>query len=138
MINKKEVINLKFPFPNIQSGLARKRHMYICKEDKGKYSFIKSQTFKPSILSHVNNYIIEDSNINRNPFSKKTLIDLDKEFHIRKTINISRDALCRRRPDICDELFKDITHQINCPSHQNLDDESIIQLNPDYLQKVLF
>lgn len=137
MINKKEVINLKFPFPNIQSGLARKRHMYICKEDEENYSFIKSQTFKPSILSYVNNYIIEVSDINRNPFSKKTLIDLDKEFHIKKSISISREALCRRRPDVCDELFEDITLKINSPLHQNLDDDSIIQLNPDYLEKVL-
>lgn len=133
MIKKQEVINLKLPFPNIDSGLARIRHMYICKENTLSYSFVKSQTLKPNTLRHVRNYLIEQPDINRNPFSKTTLIDLEKEFHINKSISISRDALCRRRGDICDELFTEILEKIDNPSHESFDDASVLCLNQDYL-----
>lgn len=138
MINKREVINLKLPFPNIDSGLAKKRHMYICKDSKPNYSFIKSQTFKASILLHVKNYIVEPPDLERNPFSKKTLIDLDKEFHINKSVIISRESLCRgSRQDVCEELFEEIIGGADIPLHQNFIDEAIIDLNQDYLSKVV-
>ena len=138
MINKREVINLKLPFPNIDSGLARIRHMYICKDSQLNYSFVKSQTFKASILLHVKNYIVEPPNLARNPFSKKTLIDLDKEFHINKSVIISRESLCRGpRQDVCEELFEEIIGNTDNPLHKEFLDEAIIDLNQDYLSKVV-
>lgn len=137
MINKQEVINIKLPFPNIDSDLARIRHMYICKDNTLNYSFVKTQTFKPTILYFVDNYIIENPDISRNPFSKPTLIDLDKEFHINNSINISREAICRIRANVCDELFTEILEKTKKPIYKNFDKESVLRLNKDYLSDVI-
>ncbi len=133
MIKEKDVINLKVPFPDISSGLARGIHMYICVGNNKEALFVKSQTYKPRLLTLVNNSIIEEADINRNPFSQKTLIDLDKEFHISKDLVISKDSLCRKRPDVCDELFAEINQKIIEPNHEMLNEQLLLTLNPEYL-----
>ncbi|OSP86020.1 hypothetical protein B9W73_12600 [Lactococcus lactis] len=134
MINVGEVSNLKVPFPSVSSRLARQAHMYICVEKNSNFVFVKSQTFKAPLLTRVSNYIIERSDINRNPFSRETLIDLDKDFQVSRDVEISRASLCYRRKDVCSELFSDIDNKINHPLHKVLETKKLVALNSDYLK----
>jgi hypothetical protein len=108
--------------------------MYICVEKNKEFLFVKSQTFKPTLLTCVNNYLIENSDINRNPFTRPTLIDLDKEFHVSRVVEISRASLCRRRKDVSTELFQDIRGKITSPNHQEVDIQQLLYLNQEYLK----
>lgn len=52
MINEKNVIIMKIPYPMINGGLALKPHMYICKKSQStNHEFIKCQTLKPYMLT---------------------------------------------------------------------------------------
>lgn len=116
LIDTREVVNLLVPFPEIDSVLAQRRHMYICISKDGSTKKIsKCQSFKPYMLlpnyTDVKCSIIENSNYERNPFSRKTMIDCDKVF---KTINysISRDKLTTIRPDVCKDLHSKIVENV--------------------------
>lgn len=51
MINKKDVIRMKVPYPSVSSKLALTSHMYICKTVSGPLrEFVKCQTLKPYML----------------------------------------------------------------------------------------
>lgn len=107
MINTKDVLRLKVPYPSINDELAIQAHMYICvKTNAPNYEFVKCQTLKPKMIMNRNykHYVDEPADINRNPFLRTTRIDCDKTFTTAAVIY--NDMLkTTTRPDICQELF---------------------------------
>lgn len=116
MIEEKHVITMKIPFPTISANLASIPHMYICKEKQSDdKKFIKCQTLKPHHLGRNKQpyyRIIENADINRNPFKRTTLIDCDKQFQI-KGVNICTSLLAKTRDDVCKELYTNILLMTN-------------------------
>lgn len=135
MIDQADVITIRVPFPQIDSGLAMHSHMFICMENKAQKKFIKSQTFKPShLMANKEPYhcIIESANIERNPFLKKTTIDCDKSFCV-DNVTIDSKLLTKRRKNVCEELFKDIQERIKHEffTEKVLDASEFLSLNKD-------
>lgn len=133
MINRKDVITVKVPFPNISSDLAIMAHMYTCKSKVGtRHELIKCQSFKPYMLiqKDIACYIDEDADLARNPFKHKTRIDCDKVF---VTTGVDYDSKLRTasRPDICDDLATQIDEKINenPPFYYNLNENELVLLN---------
>lgn len=133
MINKKDVITIKMPFPDISSRLAVKSHMYICHlKEQNNVGLVKCQTLKPYMLfsSPMKHYWDENPDINRNPFLRTTRIDCDKEF---VTNHVRYDYLLRikNRPDVCDDVLKHIESElladgfIKC----DIDENNLVKLN---------
>ena len=133
MIEKREVIQIKIPYPNMQSGLAKKSHMYICvNKVHSTKRLVKCQTMKlPNIIGSIGVacYIIESPNIDRNPFSRPTMIDCDKLFIIDSLI--PRSLLTKPRSDISEELHSEIAQKLktNLPSRHRLSKEELKELN---------
>jgi hypothetical protein len=119
------------PFPDIHSGLATKAHMYICYSPGKEKKLLKVQTMKPMHVANMpcKNYIIEKADGNRNPFERKSIIDLDKHFHL-SNIVIDNSLLARR--NICEDIFTMISKQTNelrlCPPHV-FSHEDLLKLN---------
>jgi hypothetical protein len=115
LIVKGEVISIKVPYPDSNSALAKIRHMYICHDRvNATKRFVKCQTWDFSHIvggSGVVNFLIEGPDVNRNPFTKRTLIDCDKVFSAKATI--SKKFLTQIRPDVCDELVVEIQNKLN-------------------------
>ena len=115
MINSKDVIRMKIPYPSINSNMAVSAHMYICRNrSELNYEYIKCQTLKPYMLinSPMTNYHDESPDITRNPFTKKTRIDCDKLF---LTSNVSYDIRLKAttRPDVSDDLFNVVQQKLS-------------------------
>ena len=133
MIDKREVVVLKIPYPDIYSGLAKKLHMYICvKKVHSVKRLVKCQSMKLSNIiggAGISNYIIETPDINRNPFSHPTLIDCDKLFIV--DLIIPRSLLAKPRPDVSLDLYNDILKKltVSLPSKHKLPREGIVALN---------
>ena len=75
MINPKDVIIMRIPYPTINEGLAVKPHMYICRSQSDKnYKYFKCQTLKPYMLidNPMTYFHDEEADLNRNPFKRKT------------------------------------------------------------------
>lgn len=112
MIKQRDVITIRLPFPNLNSALAVRSHMYICENEKqNDFCFIKCQTYKNKNYN-LNHYLIEDVDISRNPFNKVSLIDCEKRFNVRN-VSISEDILAKKRRNVSEELFKLIKQTIN-------------------------
>lgn len=114
MISEKDVVRIKLPFPHINAGLAVRSHMYVCIKKGESKELVASQTYKTEHLkSDVPpfKYVIEESDINRNPFKWKSIIDCDKKFII-ENAQIPNHLLTTSRPDICDDLYNDILGEI--------------------------
>ncbi len=114
MINKKDVIRIKIPYPSVNSGLAQAAHMYICKESANyKYEYVKCQTLKPYMFKNgtMRHYCDEQADLNRNPFEHTTRIDCDKVF---ATELVKYDELLKttRRSTVCDELFQKVLAEL--------------------------
>lgn len=111
MIEVKDVIRMRVPFPDIEAELAVVPHMYVCMEkSESKKSFIKCQTLKPKHLGRNKapfRRVREKPDVTRNPFKQETLIDCDKLF-IAESTTISTDLLTTIRRDVCENLY----HQI--------------------------
>lgn len=134
LINKKDVITMRIPFPDISSTLAVKSHMYICHEKRKKDShFVKCQTLKPAMLirSPIKHFWDEKPDLSRNPFKNTTRIDCDKDFNIK---NVIFDMKMRTvsRPDVCDDVLNNIISELNADGYviQYLDENDIRLLNP--------
>ncbi|WP_279083236.1 hypothetical protein [Lactobacillus apis] len=111
MISPQDVVTIKLPFPNINSGLAVSSYMYICDKRKNNdYSFVKCQTLRNNFYK-LHNYIIEQADITRNPFKHTSLIDCDKLFNI-KSVSISEDLLTSERRDISNDLFEQVESKL--------------------------
>lgn len=114
------------PFPNVHSGLAVKAHMYIARGNK--YDLIKAQTFKASVVARVDNYLIERPNIDRNPFIRPTLIDLDKMFCLRG-IELLDSLKTSLRPNVCLELSQRIDRNLSKHDSLNIPVDNFLSLN---------
>ena len=126
MIDTKDVIAMKVPYPSINSGMALLAHMYICRDHhENSYEFVKCQTLKPYMLTHnpMRHFIDEIPDITR--------IDCDKIF---STFSVSyADGMkTASRPDICDELYGSIEEQLVLDGYENneVNEEMLKQLNP--------
>lgn len=134
MIDIKEVITVKVPFPTIADNLALIPHMYICLDStEDKKDFIKCQTLKTKHLGGNKKpfrRVEENSDITRNPFRKKTLIDCDKKFSF-ENVEISRDLLTRSRKDVCQSLFNQVQTECNHPdlTEHLVDITNLAQIN---------
>ena len=133
MIEKKDVIRMRIPYPNINSDLAKNAHMYICLENHPK-KFLKCQTSNRHALSKKNppyQFVKADANINHTPFKRATLIDCDKSFVVNKDIIINEDLLTTRRRDISGKLFDQLKEKINHNDFREvvLDAKTVMQLN---------
>lgn len=114
MINIRDVIRMKVPFPNISSDLAVQAHMYICRiSTHPNYSYIKCQTLKPSMLikSPMRHYVDEEADSSRNPFTHKTRIDCDKVFSSHN-VQYSDSLKTTIRNDVCEQLFSDVEKEL--------------------------
>lgn len=119
---------MKVPFPDVDSTLAVKSHMYVCIKNGIRKEFIKCQTFKPT--HKIRNrppykFLIEKADINRNPFVSKTTIDCDKSFFLDGVI-IDQSLVTDRRKDVCEDLFLSIKEKINHKSFK----ENYIEIKP--------
>ncbi len=131
LINTADVARMYIPFPDIDPSLVLSAHMYICIKNGNDKEFIKCQTFKPPhILPDYppKYYLIEEQNINRNPFIRKTTIDCDKSFCVFNVI-IDKKLLAER--NVCNELFDSIIEKIKHSDFhkENLDPISLSTLN---------
>lgn len=123
------------PFPNISSALAISAHMYVCLEDGQDKHLAKCQTYKPHHLLNNKepfNYIIENADVTRNPFQRKSIIDCDKKFGI-SGVTIPTKMRTTVRPDICEPLFTEVVelmNEKNSPIHI-LPTDGILSLNSD-------
>ena len=122
---------MRVPFPNINSSLALKSHMYICIQNGNNKEFIKCQRFKITHMladSPPYQILIEEPNKNRNPFIKTTTIDCDKSFCVSCVI-IDKKLLTTR--NVCNELFGSIMRKIkhNNFFKENLDPISLCDSN---------
>lgn len=122
---------MRMPFPHINSRLAVNSHMYICyNHQTNNYKLVKCQTFKNRFYN-LNHKIIESENIERNPFSHKTLIDCDKLFKLNEII-IPDSLLTTIRRDICDDLFNKIDVELKTDGYETkvMDSAMVKSVNP--------
>ena len=123
MIDKKDVIRLKIPFPNIDSGLALKSHMYICKKNVNyDKELIKCQTFKPKLIFLLKNFLKEDPNSLRNPFKNTTIIDLDK-------VIIPLELKTDIKSKVSEDLYNDLLSKCKNPDIFQIDNMSFVKIN---------
>ncbi|WP_072536150.1 hypothetical protein [Lactiplantibacillus plantarum] len=119
MIKESDVVSLFVPFPNTDANLALNAHMYIChKVVEGETDLIKCQTFKNKyfIQNEVKHKVVEDPDINRNPFIRKSLIDCDKLFQF-IGVYIPEALLAKRRRDVCPGLFRDVETELSAEGY---------------------
>lgn len=131
MINSKDVIRLKMPFPNINSKLAVSSHMYVCYTHiTNNYGLVKCQTFK-NMFYNLQHRIIESKDPTRNPFNHKTLIDCDKLFKLNKIV-IPDSLLTTTRRNICNELFNKIDTELKMDGYETkvMDSVMVKSVNP--------
>ena len=131
MINKADVVTINIPFQKIHPSLALREHMFICLQEGKNKEFVICQTFKPTHLLSCRppyDYLVEEKNENRNPFSKKTTINCDKSFCVSDVI-IDKALLTYR--NICKALFKSILSTINHDNfyQENLEPAMLCRLN---------
>ena len=122
MINKKDVIRMKVPYPSISDDMALASHMYICRKQLGNdYEYVKCQTLKPYML--INNPMIhyhdEKPDLTRNPFTRVTRIDCDKLFST-CTVTFDDHMKTTNRPDVCDDLFNKMEIELLADGYQNI------------------
>ena len=115
MIEKKGVIQIKVPYPDIGPGFAARVHTYICaKKVYAAKRLVECRSMKLSAIIHgagAANYIIESPNLARNPFTRTTLIDCDKLFIA--DIEIPQSLLATPRPDVSQKLFDEIADKLS-------------------------
>ncbi|RGX44602.1 hypothetical protein DWV22_09605 [Weissella confusa] len=135
MIKQNDVIRARFPYPDMISPLARHAHMYIVKDNQ--YDFFKVQSFKPTHVQagYIDNMLIEEANINRNPFDHTSVVDLDKIFSIRD-VELSETMLTEIRRDISRQFADEINDQL----HTNVTTfpfraDDFVSINPDASRK---
>jgi len=133
LINEKDVITMKVPYPNMQSSLAVTNHMYICRNSAHPhYEFIKCQRFKPYMLVRdiMVHYLDEDSDLTRNPFRALTRIDCDKLF-VTNSVSYSDCMKAERRPDVCSELYDDVLTELMTDGYEEItvDESGLVTIN---------
>ncbi|MGL9742736.1 hypothetical protein [Enterococcus sp. DIV1368c] len=139
-----DVIKLKVPYPNVESGLAKKRHMYVFAErhETGKGLFVCTSKKPKHIKKGIppfNRFEIspeEEGCRVKSPFIKTTLVDCDRLFFL-NGISVPMALLTEPRC-ICKEyLEKILSIRKNNKKCEivTLKSESIISLNPSLILK---
>lgn len=133
MINPKDVIRMKIPYPNISDKLAVSAHMYICKNVKDNvYEYVKCQTLKPKMLTSkiLKHFIDEEADILRNPFQKATRIDCDKLF-VTSSVQYDDGLKTITRPDVCQELYDIVMKELDEDGNEEIElvEDELISLN---------
>ena len=134
MINQRDVIRMKIPYPSVSSELAVSSHMYICYDaDRPNYAFVKCQTMKPSqiINNLMKHYCDEIPDINRNPFARPTRIDCDKLFRS-SGVDYDDRLVTDRRRSVSEDLFQDVSVQLNADGYCEirLNENDLVKINP--------
>ncbi|MFM9414130.1 hypothetical protein ACKQTC_07095 [Peptococcus simiae] len=135
MIEARDVIRMRVPFPGIDSRLAMQSHMYICQIKKtNTHGFLKCQTLKPYMLGEQNpmkNFHDEEADLDRNPFVRTTRIDCDRIFST-KAIEYSEKMRTTNRKDICTELFQVLLNKIanETPEVIQVNEDELLRINP--------
>ncbi|MDC4181933.1 hypothetical protein [Mycoplasma bradburyae] len=135
MINLKDVITIKIPYPDLENDLALTAHMYICiKRNINTLYFVQCQRvklyMKKSNYKDIKNFIDEEPNIQRNPFKFETRINCDKLFFTKSS---RYDNALKTNPGISNELYESIMDKLN--NNQNdieeihLDEEKLWEIN---------
>ena len=133
MINPKDVIRMKIPYPNISDKLAVSAHMYIYKNVKDNvYEYVKCQTLKPKMLTSkiLKQFVDEEADILRNPFQKATRIDCDKLF-VTDSVQYDNGLKTVTRPDVCQELYDTVMKELDEDGNEEikLNEDELISLN---------
>lgn len=134
MINTKDVLRMKVPYPSISDTLAISSHMYICRTaNVPYYEFIKCQTLKPYMIysGDFNHYVDEPADISRNPFQRTTRIDCDKIFTT-STVVYNDVLKTTTRPDISQELFDEVASELDKDGYDVilLNENELVSINP--------
>lgn len=130
MINKKDVITIRLPYPSLESDLATEAHMYICISDIiSNFRLVKCQTLKPYMIKNPEfvNFIDEASDISRNPFRHKSRIDCDKVF---KTVSVTYSDSLKAVRNVCDDLYNAVISKLG-DNYKiiNVDENKLLQIN---------
>lgn len=123
MINQRDVIRMKVPYPTVSDKLALSPHMYICRTKGASYhEFVKCQTLKPYMLieNTMEHYWDEKADITRNPFKHTTRIDCDKTF---KTYSVTFDDALKTtsRPDVCEDVLNAVESELLADGYEEID-----------------
>ncbi len=134
MINQRDVIRMRVPYPDIASELAVSSHMYICKSADGIfYEYIKCQTLKPYMLAKglFKHFVDEEADISRNPFQRTTRIDCDKLF-FSDSVQYDDRLKTTIRPDICPELYDTVADELESDGYETIkmDGDQMAFINP--------
>lgn len=134
MINAKDVVRMKIPYPDISANLAVSSHMYICKSVSGNvYEYVRCQTLKPKMLvgTLLKHYVDEEADILRNPFQRTTRIDCDKVFTT-KSVQYDSRLKTTVRPDICQELYDQVMEEVVADRYVviEMNEEELTSINP--------
>lgn len=114
MINPKDVVTIKVPYPDISAGLAQQAHMYICyRNNQESKHLVKCQRFKGYMLEKdfMKHCVQEPADLTRNPFKAFTVIDCDKLF-LFQGVKIPLVLRTKSRPDICQDLFNTVNTEL--------------------------
>lgn len=110
---------MKVPFPDIDSGLAKKVHMYICVDEECNDIYtVKCQTFKMDLLKNpeIKNYKVVNPSPVDNPFKRPTLLEYNKIFRFRDGVNY--DDWFKMKIGISKDLYSNIYGEL-CKVSQN-------------------
>ena len=109
--NLKDVVLLKIPYPTEDSGLNRVAHMYICiKVENEQVYYAKCQSYEPyhAKKGSLPKYrVIEPADESRNPFKRKTIVDLDKLFVTDK------NRILNKIGEVSELLLDEILHEVD-------------------------
>ncbi|MDR2558919.1 MAG: hypothetical protein LBC86_05165 [Oscillospiraceae bacterium] len=109
-IDIKDIAKFCIPYPDQDSGLAKIAHMYICIYADDEIRLLKCQSWKPIHLhsdSLPQKRFVISSNVIQPPFTRQTIIDLDKVFIGDKT---SEYVIVG---ELSDEMFNELISQFN-------------------------
>lgn len=134
MINIRDVIRMKIPYPTIRDKLAVTAHMYICQSKNGSdHQFVKCQTLKPYMIYNntMRHYLDEKPDIERNPFTRTTRIDCDKVFGT-NGVMYSDAMKTTLRPDVSQDVFLALERELVSDGYEkfSLSEDDIRKLNP--------
>lgn len=134
MINEKDVVRMKIPYPSVSNKLALSSHMYICKTVNNTLrEFVKCQTLKPYMLINgtMKHYCDEQPDITRNPFKRTTRIDCDKLFST-NTVKYDLGLRTDSRTDICQSLYNEVVKELEADGYKNINinETELKSLNP--------
>lgn len=121
MIKKRDVLKVKVPFPDIDSGLAKKSHMYICVDEKYQDIYtVKCQTFKNELLKNpgIKHYKIVRPSLTDNPFQRPTLLEFNKIFQFINGVNFGNNL--KTQIGISRQLYSDIYSELSVIPNQKI------------------